>query len=337
MKFFDLLYDLKIKTKNKYNKMFKKTEKNKDILKRVTQFLDYAFTNGVIPIVLENWYSEKMYMSYRTSKDIDVVNGHLKYQSITDVQITDSSTPKIILNEITKELRLHLKATFKPTYMDLDLLEEIKIIEMLQDYYKQFKDLQLLVNYSGMDESNLKHTKKMIKSNINIFYKKHLEFFTSKTFYPLFSKTGIILEKIPEYYIISHLKYTYKEEKTVNNFLVYDMNSLKEKCFFIWNDIEKFEMKELNELRENLSDDFFEEIKDYYITIIKVLFILKNVDVLKLKYIPISKIVFLVVDMPIEIENFIKNNFENMDIAVVVKMKAIIQNDFYFLKTRREN
>ena len=39
--------------------------------------------------------------------------------------------------------------------------------------------------------------------------------------------------------------------------------------------------------------------------------------------------------MPIEVENFIKNNFENMDMAVVVKMKAIILSGYHFLKTRK--
>ena len=292
MKLFNLLYDLKIKIKNRYKKMFKKTKKNKDILKRVTHFLDYAFTNGMTPIVLDNWFSEKMYINYKTSNDRDVVNGHLKYQSITNIQIIDSSTPKIILNEITKELGPHLKATFMPTQMDMDLLEEIKILEALQNYYKQFNDLQLLVNYSGINDAKLIHTKKLLKRNLDIFYKKHLEFFTSKTFYPLFSKTGIILEKTPEYYVISQMKYTYKEEKFVNNFLVNDMNSLKEKCFFIWNDIENFEMEELNNLKESLSDDYLNEIKDYYITIIKALFVLKEVDIIKLNYVPFSKIVF---------------------------------------------
>ena len=337
MKLFNLLYDFKIKIKNRYNKMFKNTKKNKDILKRVTHFLDYAFTNGVIPIVLESWYNGKLYLSYRTSKDIDVVNGHLKYQTITDVQITDPSTPKIILNEMTRELRPHLGATFMPTPMDLDLLEEIKILETLQNYYKQFKDLQLLVSYSGISDSKLNHTKKLLKRNLDIFYKKHLEFFASKTFYPLFSKTGIMLDKSPEHYVINSLRYTYKEEKCVDNFLVNDMNSLKEKCFFIWYEIERFEMEELNELRESLSDDYFDDIKDYYITIIKALFILEKTDILKLKYVPNSKIVFLVVDMPIEVENFIKNNFENMDMAVVVKMKATIKTgEYYFLKTRKD-
>ena len=335
MKLFNLLYDFKIKIKNNFEKMFKKTEKNKDTLKRVTRFLDYAFTNGVIPLTFDDWYN-KCYLLFETSKDRDVVNGHLKYQSITEIQVTDTSTPKIILNDVPKDLIPHLKATFMPTHMDLVSLEEIKIIESLQNLYKQFKDLQLLVNYSGTSESNIKNTKKLLKSNINIFYKNNLEVFASKNFYPLFTETGIILEKIPEHYIISHLKYTYKGEKNVYNFLVYDMNSLKEKCFFIWNDIENFEMEELNNLKESLSNDYLDEIKDYYITIIKALIVLKEVDIIKLNYVPFSKIVFLVVDMPIEVENFIKNNFENMDIAVVVKMKAIIPSGYHFLKTRKD-
>ena len=339
MKLLDLIYDFKIKVKNKYKKLFKETEKNRDILKRTTHFLDYAFTHGVIPVVFDSWYDGKHFISFRTSKDLDVVKGHLKYQSIAKVQITDSSNPKILLNEITEELGPHLKATFSPvTIMDIDLLEEIKILEALQNYYKQFKDLQLLANYSETDDSKLKHTKNMLKSNINIFYKKNLEFFTSKTLYPLFSKTGILVEKIPEYYLIHHLRYTYKEEKNVYNFLVYDMQSLKEKCFFIWNEIENLEMDELNELRRSLDEyDYYDEIKHYFITIIKALFILRDVDILKLKYVPDSKIVFLMVDIPIEVENFIKDNFENMDIAVVVKMKAILPNNhYYFLNTRKE-
>jgi len=334
MKLFNLLYDLKIKTKNIFEKMFKKTKKDKDTLKRVTLFLDYAFTNGVIPITFDEWY-DMCYLLFETPKDKDVVNGHLKYQSITNVRITNSSTSKIILYDMAGDLMLHLKATYMPTQMDLVLLEEMKIIESLQNYYKQFKDLQLLVNYSGTNEFSIKHTKKTLKSNINIFYKNNLAFFASKTFYPLFTKTGIILEKTPEYYTISHLKYTYKGEKIVYNFLVYDMKSLKEKCFFIWNVIEEFEMEELNKLKESLNDDYLDGIKDYFITIIKALFVLQNVDIVELKYVPFSKIVFLVVDMPIEVENFIKNNFENMDMAVVVKMKAIISDGYHFIKTRK--
>jgi len=51
-------------------------------------------------------------------------------------------------------------------------------------------------------------------------------------------------------------------------------------------------MEELNNLKESLSDDYLDEIKDYYITIIKALIVLKEVDIIKLNYVPFSKIVF---------------------------------------------